>query len=77
MTTASGVHPPIHLLGNNAPVSEEVTVEPREVLGNIPSELFGWYVRNGPNPRTGWSDHAFAGVGMVHGIALVGGQGRS
>ncbi|WP_437562037.1 carotenoid oxygenase family protein [Sorangium sp. So ce542] len=43
----------------------------------IPSELFGRCVRNGPNPRTGWSAHAFAGVGMVHGIALEGGQGRS
>ncbi|XYI01438.1 carotenoid oxygenase family protein [Sorangium sp. So ce1128] len=77
MNTASGVDLPIHLVGNNAPVSEEVTVEPREVLGKVPVELFGRYVRNGPNPRTGWSPHAFAGDGMVHSVVLEGGQARS
>ncbi|WP_438019762.1 carotenoid oxygenase family protein [Sorangium sp. So ce315] len=75
--TASGVDLPIHLVGNNAPVSEEVTVAPREVRGKMPAELFGRYVRNGPTPRTGWSPHASVGDGKIHSVALDGGQARS
>ncbi|KZM74059.1 hypothetical protein AWN90_32155 [Nocardia terpenica] len=65
---------PLHLAGNNAPVTEEVTVGPSEVVGVIPEELNGVYLRNGPNPRTGWSPHWFAGDGMVHAVALSGGK---
>ncbi|MFI6503837.1 carotenoid oxygenase family protein [Nonomuraea typhae] len=66
----------LHLMGNNAPVTEEVTLEPAEVAGAIPAELHGVYLRNGPNPRTGWSPHYFAGDGMVHAVALEGGRAR-
>jgi carotenoid cleavage dioxygenase-like enzyme len=65
---------PLHLAGNNAPVAEEVTLEPTEVRGEIPAELSGQFFRNGPNPRTGWSPHSFAGDGMVHTVALDGGR---
>ncbi len=67
---------PLHLAGNNAPVAEEVTVVPTEVEGSIPGDLAGLFVRNGPNPRTGWSSHLFEGDGMVHGLALAGGTAR-
>ncbi|MBF6245637.1 carotenoid oxygenase family protein [Nocardia elegans] len=67
---------PLHLAGNNAPVTEEVSVEPTAVTGQIPPELHGMFVRNGPNPRTGWSPHYFAGDGMVHAVALAGGRAR-
>ncbi|WP_157253778.1 carotenoid oxygenase family protein [Nonomuraea typhae] len=66
----------LHLTGNNAPVTEEVTLEPAEVAGAIPEDLHGVYLRNGPNPRTGWSPHYFAGDGMVHAVALEGGRAR-
>ncbi len=61
---------PIHLAGNNAPVTEERTLGPLQVTGELPAGLDGRYYRNGPNPRAGWSPHLFAGDGMVHGIAI-------
>lgn len=71
MTTA-----PIHLAGNNAPVAEEVTLgeQTLEVVGALPADLCGTFLRNGPNPRMGWSAHLFDGDGMVHGIALAAGR---
>ncbi|MET8335763.1 hypothetical protein ABZV14_20695 [Streptosporangium canum] len=36
---------PLHLAGNNAPVAEEVTLEPSEVVGEIPAELSGQFFR--------------------------------
>ena len=65
---------PLHLRGNLAPVSEELTVTDLEVVGTIPSELDGRYVRNGANPVTGLSDHPFLGDGMIHGIRLRDGR---
>lgn len=76
MVTTSDADVPLHLAGNNAPVTEEVTVGPSEVIGAIPDELNGVYLRNGPNPRTGWSPHWFAGDGMVHAVALSAGTAR-
>ncbi|MGY2009563.1 carotenoid oxygenase family protein [Nocardia gipuzkoensis] len=76
MTTPSNAAVPLHLAGNNAPVTEEFTVEPTEVIGEIPADLNGVFVRNGPNPRTGWSPHYFAGDGMVHAVALADGRAR-
>ena len=40
-------------LGNYAPVADELTEYDLAVEGAIPAELDGWYLRNGPNPRTG------------------------
>ena len=67
---------PLHLAGNNAPVTDEVTLEPTHVVGAIPMELSGHYFRNGPNPRTGWSAHMFDGDGMVHAMTLENGGAR-
>jgi carotenoid cleavage dioxygenase len=63
---------PIHLEGNNAPVSDEVDVDAAavRVVGALPEDLRGTFYRNGPNPRSGWSPHLFAGDGMVHAVTV-------
>jgi len=62
-----------YLAGNYAPVTEEVTATDLTVIGELPEELNGRYLRNGPNP-IGAVDpskhHWFVGDGMVHGIRL-------
>ena len=67
---------PFHLRDNYAPVTEEVTAFDLEVQGAIPPELSGRYLRNGANPKSGWSPHWFAGDGMVHGIELRDGKAQ-
>ncbi len=62
-----------YLSGNYAPVVEEVTATDLPVEGELPTELCGRYLRNGPNP-IGPVDpathHWFMGDGMVHGVRL-------
>jgi len=64
------------LQGPYAPIPGDVTATELEVLGTLPVELEGRYLRNGPNPispvdRT--THHWFVGDAMVHGIRLGGG----
>lgn len=40
-----------HLSGRFAPVTEEVDETGLEVTGELPAELDGLFLRNGPNPR--------------------------
>ena len=63
-----------HLQGNWAPVLDEIDAGPLTVTGEIPRELVGDYVRAGMNPRSGHSDHWFAGSGMLHSVRLADGQ---
>ena len=66
-----------YLEGSYAPVHEEVTATALKVTGVIPEQLYGRYLRNGPNPATApdpASYHWFTGDGMVHGIRLRDGQ---
>jgi carotenoid cleavage dioxygenase len=65
---------PYYLRGNFAPVMQEITALDLPVKGAIPPELCGRFVRNGPNPKTGFSPHPFAGDGMLHGVALKDGR---
>ncbi|BBX11023.1 retinal pigment epithelial membrane protein [Mycobacterium novum] len=58
---------------NYAPVPDEQTAFGLPVEGAIPPELTGWYLRNGPNPRTA-TGHWCIGDGMVHGIRLERGR---
>lgn len=67
---------PFHLRGNYAPVTEEVTAFDLRVDGMLPAELSGRYLRNGANPKSGWSPHWFAGDGMIHGIELRDGKAQ-
>ena len=45
-----------YLTGNYGPVTEEVTVFDLEVVGELPTELSGRYLRNGPNPASDVAD---------------------
>jgi carotenoid cleavage dioxygenase len=67
---------PFHLRGNYAPVMKEVTAFDLPVRGAIPPELSGLYLRNGPNPQSGTSEHWFVGDGMIHGVRLEGGRAK-
>jgi carotenoid cleavage dioxygenase len=64
---------PVFRTGNYAPVHDELTAFDLPVEGRIPAELNGWYLRNGPNPRSG-AGHWCVGDGMVHGIRLENGR---
>lgn len=76
MTDTAETKTPFHLRGNYAPVMEEVTAFDLAVQGVIPAELSGRYLRNGANPKSGWSPHWFAGDGMIHGIELRDGKAQ-
>jgi carotenoid cleavage dioxygenase len=65
---------PMHLRGNGRPIQEERTLTTLKVTGSIPRELDGRYVRNGANPKSGFSVHPFFGDGMVHGVRLRDGK---
>jgi carotenoid cleavage dioxygenase len=77
--TALDDHPtdeklPFHMRGNYAPVPDEIEAFDLEVIGSLPPELTGTYVRNGANPMHGPTMHWFAGDGMLHGVRLDGGR---
>jgi carotenoid cleavage dioxygenase len=68
-----------YLIGNLAPVKEEVTASDLPVEGTIPRELNGRLLRNGPNPIAPdpATYHWFLGDGMLHGIELRDGKAAS
>ena len=65
-----------YLEGAHAPVSREITATDLEVIGEIPGDLTGIYLRNGPNQR--WQPrgvyHWFDGDGMMHGVEVRDGK---
>jgi len=65
-----------YLTGNFAPVKEEITAKNLEVIGEIPSDLSGLFLRNGPNPQFPpiGKYHWFDGDGMVHGVRISNGK---
>lgn len=75
--SAAGAPGNPYLSGNFAPVAQEVTAIDLEVIGEIPFDLSGRYLRNGPNPMGATDEanhHWFMGDGMVHGICLRDGK---
>lgn len=65
------------LSGNFAPVAEEHTVEGLEVIGRIPADLAGSFLRIGPNPQfipDVARYHWFDGDGMLHGVEFKDGK---
>jgi len=64
------------LNGNNAPVDSEDVFDNMPVIGEVPADLNGLYVRNGPNPfyPPDWRYHAYDGDGMVHAIRFQNGK---
>lgn len=65
-----------YLNDNFAPVQTEITTDTLKVIGELPPNLSGMFVRNGPNPQ--WSPmgqyHWFDGDGMLHGVRINNGQ---
>ena len=62
-----------YLQGNYAPVKELISEDKLEVVGSIPKELSGLYLRNGPNPMgkpNVKKYHWFEGEGMLHGVRI-------
>jgi carotenoid cleavage dioxygenase-like enzyme len=64
------------LNGIFAPVSREITADDLKVTGEIPRDLDGIYLRNGPNPvfQPRGRYHWFDGDGMVHSVEFCGGK---
>ncbi|MEI1375115.1 carotenoid oxygenase family protein [Nostoc sp. UHCC 0926] len=60
---------------NFAPIREEITTNKLPVIGELPLDLSGMFVRNGPNPQ--WTPigqyHWFDGDGMLHGVRISNG----
>ena len=64
------------LQGNFAPVYDEITADRLKIVGKLPPELNGMFVRNGPNPQMPplGRYHWFDGDGMLHGIKIRDGK---
>ncbi len=65
-----------NLQGGFAPVDREIVADRLQVIGEIPADLNGLYVRNGPVPqhvRPG-KYHWYDGDGMLHGVRFDRGQ---
>ncbi|MFM6310133.1 MAG: carotenoid oxygenase family protein, partial [Dolichospermum sp.] len=74
MTTLAAANP--YLQGNFAPINTEITTDTLEVIGELPPELSGMFVRNGPNPQRNpiGQYHWFDGDGMLHGVQFNDGK---
>ena len=65
---------PVHdipaLDGNNAPIGDEALFDNLPVIGRVPDDFAGLYVRNGPNAYypPDWRYHAYDGDGMLHAV---------
>lgn len=74
METTAAVNP--FLDGNFAPVREEIATDALKVIGELPPDLSGMFVRNGPNPQ--WTPigryHWFDGDGMLHAVRISNGK---
>jgi carotenoid cleavage dioxygenase len=69
-----------YLVGNFAPIRDELTATDLPVSGVIPPELSGRYLRNGPNPIRDPDPvmyHWFTGDGMLHAVELRDGKAVS
>src|SRR5215213_8595259 len=66
----------LFLQGNFGPVREEITADNLTVIGKLPPEMDGMFVRNGPNPQFPPIKHYhwFEGDGMLHGVRIRGGR---
>ena len=64
--------------GNFAPIRQEITAEDLEVIGELPAQLAGMFVRNGPNPQFNPQGqyHWFDGDGMLHGVSIKNGKAQ-
>ncbi len=68
---------PWWLRGNYSPIEAETEFFDLEVIGSIPPELEGTFLRNGPNPYDAPSGHWFFGDGMLHAVEFADGRAIS
>jgi len=71
---ATAVNP--YLENNFAPVQPEITADTLKVIGELPQDLAGIFLRNGPNPQFPpiGQYHWFDGDGMLHGVEISNGK---
>ena len=69
-------HSSPYLQENFAPVHDEIVASDLEVIGSLPAELGGMFLRIGPNPQFPPKGryHWFDGDGMIHGVVLRDGR---
>ena len=74
--TATTTNP--FLTGNFAPIRQEIEQDDLTVIGELPPDLSGMFVRNGPNPQFPpiGEYHWFDGDGMLHGVQIQQGKAR-
>lgn len=72
--TATASNP--YLADNFAPIRTECSVDDLPIIGELPADLNGLLVRNGPNPQFPplGRYHWFDGDGMLHGVQLQNGK---
>jgi len=65
-----------YLEGLHAPTRREIDAFDLKVIGDVPADLNGIYLRNGPNPRHDplGIHHWFDGDGMLHGVVIEDGR---
>jgi len=65
-----------YLAGNYAPIRTETSADDLPVIGTLPPQIAGLFVRNGPNPQFSplGTYHWFDGDGMLHGIRIRNGR---
>lgn len=65
-----------YLSGNYAPVKDELEVQSLKIIGEIPKDLTGIYMRNGPNPAFSPISYTYPldGDGMIHAVYLDNGE---
>ncbi len=66
----------IYLDDNFAPIQKESDIEELKVIGEIPPQLSGMFLRNGPNPQFEPLGlyHWFDGDGMIHKVTINNGK---
>ncbi|MDO5502984.1 MAG: carotenoid oxygenase family protein [Actinomycetia bacterium] len=77
-TTADNSVQNPYTMGVYAPVKDEVTLDDLTVIGEIPKDLNGVYLRNGPNRQFDAPGryHMFDGDGMIHAAHFENGKVR-
>jgi carotenoid cleavage dioxygenase-like enzyme len=68
--TATALNP--YLAGNFTPIREEISADSLEIIGKLPPDLSGMFIRNGANPQFPpiGNYHWFDGDGMLHGVLI-------
>jgi carotenoid cleavage dioxygenase-like enzyme len=69
----------MYLSGRFAPIDDEISTSDLTVAGDVPSDLSGAFLRNGPNPKfapIGSYTYPLEGDAMIHGVWFDGGAVR-